>query len=630
MTDDNPEGNYWHAMDKQAEINYYFSNPMMNAAGFGISTPPMKDQLESLKAKIFQGAKHVELGFTSSPMQKGSISGGQVSPELVGRREREAMQELSRINELSLSVHSSTQVSGMTGLGNKGYDEDVRENSIKELKRTIDFAADVSEDGGAVVVHSMEYPRAITEPEKEDKRFQQFSGVTPGDKTVHYLVDEVTGEVTGIREDQKNFIAEREAIGKEAITGLDIERAKMDEQKRIFVPEERKWNWYLDKHEKEEHPEDEAAKHFYKDKLHSEYLHLKGQADQWEQGFYEDKKREEKLLKAIELAKKLKEDSDPERFAEAIEQERERYQLLPGEKYDNPLQYLQEKLWETQRRISYHEETAVSSRERMEEIKDKMDRIKSMKEFSIQKTADGYAQLGIYAYDKEKDHSKPLFVAPENIYPEYFGGHPAELKEVIQKSRNRMVELLTSPEVSPPNRPNMKMKNQFYNPNISKSEAEKMAADRIKATFDVAHANTWRKYFDGSDEEFKKWILKQAKDLEKEGILGHVHISDNFGYVDDHQMPGEGNAPIEDFVKQLQKGDYKGKMIVEPGHYDYKSLQAAMRVMNSPVYKIQGDVVGWAEIENAHFGNSYTPNYLVGEMTPNPKEWVMWSELPME
>jgi hypothetical protein len=29
----------------------------------GISTPPMKEQLESLKARIFQGASKVELGF---------------------------------------------------------------------------------------------------------------------------------------------------------------------------------------------------------------------------------------------------------------------------------------------------------------------------------------------------------------------------------------------------------------------------------------------------------------------------------------------------------------------------------------------------------------------------------------
>ncbi len=625
MADYNPEGNYWHAMDKNAEAAYYFSNPLMNAAGLGISTPPMKDQLESLKAKVFQGAKHVELGFMSGPMQKGSAQ-GQISPEMHGRQEREAMKELARINKMSLSVHATPQMGGMTGLGQQGYSEETRDNNIKEVKRTIDFAADVAEDGGPIVVHAQEFPRPITEAQKDGK-FQKFEGYKETDKTTHYLVDEVTGEIASIREDQKNFIVPREKERKESITELPYERAKMDEDKRIFKPETRTWNHYM---EQANNDPDEAAKKFYQDKLDAEYWHLKGQADEYEAGFYHGKKTEKKIKEQLEIAEKYLKEGDKERLKKMVHPEGVGIQFVPPDFYDNPIHYLKEKLWETQRRISYHEEASVSARERINEIEDKQKRIKPMKDFSLEKTADGYAQLGVYAWKKEKDPSKPLFVAPENIFPEQYGGHPSELRDIIQKSRNKMVELLTEKEVEMPNRPGRKVDNPFYEKGVSKSKAEKIANEHIKATFDVAHANTWRKYFQGSDKDFNKWIMKEVDKLKEDGTLGHVHLSDNFGYVDDHNMIGEGNVPIKEFMEKLQKSDYKGKVVVEPGHFDHKSLRAALRVMDSPIYRIGGDIVGGADVLDTHSGMTYTPKYLFGEMAPNPKEWVLWSEVPME
>ena len=40
---------YWHAMDKKAAERYGLTPEVL-----GISTPPMKDQLEGLKSRIFQ------------------------------------------------------------------------------------------------------------------------------------------------------------------------------------------------------------------------------------------------------------------------------------------------------------------------------------------------------------------------------------------------------------------------------------------------------------------------------------------------------------------------------------------------------------------------------------------------
>jgi len=58
-----------------------------------------------------------------------------------------------------------------------------------------------------------------------------------------------------------------------------------------------------------------------------------------------------------------------------------------------------------------------------------------------------YAEAALHAMAKSPDPKNPVFVAMEGIFPERFGGHPQELKWLIEKSREKMVEYLTSPEI---------------------------------------------------------------------------------------------------------------------------------------------------------------------------------------
>ena len=335
---------------------------------------------------------------------------------------------------------------------------------------------------------------------------------------------------------------------------------------------------------------------------------------------------------------KFSEGADPEKIKKMVPEINDpRVFFVPPDRYDNPVEYLKEKLWETQKSMSYYQETAAAARQRIAELESKQERIKSMKEFSIEKSADSYAQLGAYAWQKshERHLKKPLFVAPELIFPEQYGGHPEELRDIILESRRRMVEYLTQKEIKIPNKKE-KIENPLLNYKgfklMSKKEAEKVARDSIKATFDVAHANTWYRYFDHTKpkEEFDKWLMEQVKKLQKDDVLGHVHLSDNMGFVDEHGLIGSGNTPVKEFLAHLQKTNYSGKAVVEPGHHDYQGLKETWRLMNSPAYKIGSDVVGFAEISGAHYGKTYAPNYLFGQMAPNPREWVMWSELPLE
>ena len=170
---------------------------------------------------------------------------------------------------------------------------------------------------------------------------------------------------------------------------------------------------------------------------------------------------------------------------------------------------------------------------------------------------------------------------------------------------------------------------------MNEKDAKKYAKDHIKATFDIGHANIWRKYFGGSENEFKQWLGKEVKELTDEGIIGHVHVSDNFGYNDEHLPPGAGNAPIKEFMTHLEKSDYKGAVIIEPGSTDQKfpNFLNAMYDLETPVYRLHGDkTTAWTDVQGGYFGNSYIPSFVTpGYLSSVEKNAPFtWSSLPLE
>src|SRR3989344_9061391 len=125
---------YWHSLDKDTARRYN-----LNANYIGISTPPFRDQLESLKTRIFQGASQVELGFTGKG--KGSAGQGSITPEQISKEEREQIRLLAKINRVDLTIHSTIGVGSLSGIdARKGaFDKEDQESGLHELRRTIDF-----------------------------------------------------------------------------------------------------------------------------------------------------------------------------------------------------------------------------------------------------------------------------------------------------------------------------------------------------------------------------------------------------------------------------------------------------------------------------------------------------------
>jgi hypothetical protein len=167
----------------------------------------------------------------------------------------------------------------------------------------------------------------------------------------------------------------------------------------------------------------------------------------------------------------------------------------------------------------------------------------------------------------------------------------------------------------------------------SKAEAKKIAEDHIKATFDIGHANIWRKYFDGDDKEFKSWMGHEVEKLTKAGIIGHVHVSDNFGYNDEHLPPGYGNAPIKEFLTHMNKSGFDKEFIVEPAHHDIGALHSGMEFLQTPIYRIDTQTHRWTSPERSYFGQTHIPGFVTPGYLPEvggERKPMVWSELPLE
>ena len=116
---------------------------------FGTTTKPGGNQLQELQAKVRQGVKHVELHLAS--VGKGQFNVQDV-PDKYGFEQRRTIMQLAKMNEQTLSVHGTFDVTSFSGIGQSGFDEATRLNSIKEIDETLKFAAETAK-GGAVVFH---------------------------------------------------------------------------------------------------------------------------------------------------------------------------------------------------------------------------------------------------------------------------------------------------------------------------------------------------------------------------------------------------------------------------------------------------------------------------------------------
>jgi len=610
---------YWHALDRESQ-----NSMLIPPDQLGIPTPPMKDNLESLKSRIRLGAKNVELGFTGRG--KGSMGQGQTTPGMYGLDERKAMKELAKINKVNLSVHAAMQVSGYAGLGKEGFDESARQSNINEIRRTIDFAGDTMDNGGAIVVHTGEFQRsAVDLPEAERKLFQFYP---EEEKEANiYLVDKQTGKVIGgLKRNQVIRRPKRDAQGrviveydpKTKLAGAEMEKWSYD----MFVKQAEE-NKKLGDNLKDERETDPSFLMF-KAQLEDKQDEAHGWATKYSHDYSTTKQEVEKL-------ERLKRDMETNPEA-TVQKMMQIWELENRNEAIVDISKSLSKLSDLKHSMEYARGTATGKSAEVAQIQMQIDNAVPLAEYGKKRTHTSFAELAVDAMKttKERGLTAPLFISPENVFAEQYGAHPDELKDIIIKSRDKFVELLTKEKVKQPS--GDEIDNPHFDPKVSKKEAKKLSEDHIRATFDIGHAHTWKKHFKGDDKEYHKWIMGKVDDLNKANVIGHVHMSDNFGFEDEHTTLGQGTAPIKEFVKDMKRAGFKGTMIAEPAHNDYKALFGAWRELESPVYRVDHVTHTFADVENSYFGRTFSPSYTFGGYLPvgGEGEKLTWAAVPLE
>lgn len=651
---------YSHALDRDYKGHSTDAKPLaeLSIKNIGISAPPMSDQLQALKSRIYQGASKVELGFTGSG--KGSMSGQRTTPGMYSSEDRQAMRELADFNEINLTTHASFSIPPLSGLNMQQgeFSDQQRESTLHEIERAIDFAADTAR-GGAIVVHTGEFPRAISDSFKGEG----FKGYPGEDKQgTKYMVDDRTGKfVSSIRKDQIQYeplYKTAESEGKVGTTDKEGHVFKKEDwidingnwinpkkTKDLFnrVPEwnedetnfktvARNWDYYVKKSKEwnEEHSNGKIRtpeEMWIRTQVENQILQARGSSLFHAQRYEEHRETRDAAMQALEFYEQLEKGMPEEEKWKLLRQKQFDYGRLQGlvpPKDMMPSDFLRSVIKDHENNMRYiHESSAAADAQAATQL-EMLNNLKTVEDYGTEKAADTIARAAQFAYVKTKELEKrgelkkPLFVSPENIDPHMFGGHPQELKKLIIQSRAAFVE---------------QNKQRF-----GESKAKELANTHIKATFDVGHANVWRKFYEGdprksiaeNDKMFKKWVIDQVKDLNKSNIIGHIHVSDNFGWDDEHVTPGFGKAPIKEFIDEMAKAGIKD-VIVEPGHQDYKALLGGWREFGSSIYG--GAVVSpssrWGNIEHSYFGQTRRPYFIFGDYAPSG-DFTLWSQVPLE
>ncbi|NIA10869.1 MAG: TIM barrel protein, partial [Nitrospiraceae bacterium] len=119
--------------------------------------PRLGSLMDQEIAAIKRGVRSIEL----QTMPEGSgAPPGMGGSESYGKTIREELRKLAEFNNVNItSVHAPPQIGNLTGLTQGGFNDAEREREVTEIKKAIDFAADVG--AGAIVVHTGEFPRPI-------------------------------------------------------------------------------------------------------------------------------------------------------------------------------------------------------------------------------------------------------------------------------------------------------------------------------------------------------------------------------------------------------------------------------------------------------------------------------------
>ncbi len=651
----------------------------LDSFNLGTTLNPMQNQLQALQAKIREGASKIEFEFAG----RGKGSSQASTPESYGKEEREMMRQIAKLNDIKSSTHATFNVAGLAGFNpqQRGFVRASQQEAIQEVQRAIDFAKDAT-TGGAIVVHTGEWNRPVApfydEGESGDYRFMQYEGEE--DDAPLYVVDKETGQlIEGISKDKviaaplwhtaESWSKEvnKDFIGKPRI---DINGKRYD---GVIQPDD-----WIDQNGHYINPEDEEQlfrriPQYDKDKVNfkTEYIdwdELEKRRKKWNEEHPDNQLATEEFYAKMQLDNQILQfkgqslfhlqryQSDFETWNalnEALNNYEEWYDSLPKEErwrafiQKNPLgrvgdtiarfvetknmsikDAIKEALTQVELSMRHTNESSSSADARAAELMRRRENITTLEKYGLERTGEALARLAMEAMDKSKkaremrkgtgERWEDLYIAPENWHPAQYGSHPKELLNIVLAGREKFKERLKT------------MKGI-----TDEKKLQELAEKHIKTTFDIGHLNMWRNMLkqknNESDEQFQKrfnkWVKDNLKELHEHKAIGHLHLTDNFGYNDEHLSLGQGNAPIKEFVKMMKDWGYDD-FIIEPGSFNPLTIMPdAWSYLGAVNWRHKGPSFSYQHL--AHSGMYAPPTYIVGAYVPS-NEWTLWSGVQLE
>lgn len=619
------------------------------------------------------------------------MGGGQepVGAEAYGKDARQALREIFKVNQAEVvSVHSPVQVGNMSGYNpqERGFSDEHRKMGLEEVKKAIDFASDVN--GGAVVVHTGEFQRDMSDQpwaKNPDGSYKFMNYQEEPGRAVLYMVDDRTGKlITEVRKSmivrepefkrrydpqqrRQRWVNENnEFIDESDPDNLMFRQPVWDEKKKRFKTVRMSWDDFVERakywnqfNRKPDGTDWTPEELFFRSQMETRVLQSRGYSLYHGQRYEREKENYEDLKKAYEFYKSIEDKTPKEEQWKLFENMKTQWSQA-GAKYvpDKsmlPSEWLKQAITESEMSLRHTHESSAAADAQAEETMETMQHVVPVSDYAKKQSAKSYAEIGIYAMERSRNnpHSKKdVFVAPENIFPEMgYGSHPEELIELVTDARKEMVEELTNRMIPDPHQRRDKegnlimVPNPNYEPGMNKSQAEEEARKHIRATLDTQHLGMWWKHFqplEGESKEqrrkrFDKWYMEQIDKLEKNDIIGHIHVVDAFGAGHQHLPVGQGNLPVRKALEYLKSKGYKGTMISE-GHGEEgmfgqgRILTETLRGLGTPIHGT-GYGIGapqrWGDIQHSYFGATQNPYFIFGAYSPS-NDWQLWSQVPME
>lgn len=623
---------YYYPMDREYHVGDAGDGPKLEEPIFPISqvgtTVPERDpagrfrnMVQGIQANIRKGAGTMQLIWMTGPE---SALGGR--PKAYGKEVREAIKEIALANEVKVKgFEMPTSMNNLSGFDHQRgqFSDEHRQLYLNEVKDAIKFAAEATQGGGIDMV-SWEYPREINDAQWNKGEFYK-----PGEHKIGMVVDDRTGQIQRFRKQET------------------LELPKEDEEGNLIIKdgeyEMETWTW--DRFKGEAQKQGVTAEElFVKKRLNAQYQSMLGQKSFYLQQASDHQERMQEAQKVLgEISKKIADPSIASEERSKLEQDKQRIEER---------RRLHEQRYKDNMRSAAGQETQAA------DIKDMITHLKPVSEFAFNRSKDAYAQAGLYAMEETHNHAlakNPVYVGPEIGWPDYYGSHPEEFKKLITESRDRMVELLTTPKrknehgqwIDKDGNPVEDLKqaadNPYYRPDYNKKKAQEEAAQHIKGMFDTSHMGMWLANFkplpgeteDARLKRFNKWYLEKVQDLAKSGLIGGIQLVDSASAAHGHLPPGQGIFPIKEAAKIFKDNNFTGYLVSE-GHEEEafgegRILTKTWEALGSPIGQryFSHPAQQWGPVQHSYFGRTYSPNFILGAYSPS-NEFKLWSEVPLE